>query len=199
MRSLCYAFRRLFGGARMQVEVPDFLIEMSVQMNKQPNRCTAHPFWQVRCKRYAVTEKGYSEHHFEYIDDEGSFFRSDKDGFMDAVDYLKRNYASWYEGEASEGFEDYESEDLSLDCYVAGELQSGEIDLPEGCVKVFMQEIEEVVSTHLTEADAEWFIQRKQHDYPPLYTYVESAYWSPQLRQLQDWIISLSEGKECKQ
>jgi hypothetical protein len=40
---------------------------------------------------------------------------------------------------------------------------------------------------------AEQFIERKQHDYPKLYTYAESAYWSPQLRELQDWIKSLTQ------
>lgn len=65
-------------------------------------------------------------------------------------------------------------------------------DLPDDIKKFHMQEIEEVVSTHLTQHEAEWFIKRKQHDYPKLYTYVESAYWSPQLRELQDWVKSLT-------
>ena len=94
-------------------EIPDFLLEMSEQMNSQPNRCTSHPLWQVRCKRYLITAEE-------------------------------------------------------------------------------TEETEEIVTTHLTEADANWFIQRKQHDYPKLYTYVESAYWSPQLRELEDWIKQLT-------
>ena len=69
------------------------------------------------------------------------------------------------------------------------------METPPDVKKLYMQEIEEVVSTHLTEHDANWFISRKQHDYPPLYTYVVSAYWSPQLRELQDWIIGLTKVK----
>ena len=71
-------------------------------------------------------------------------------------------------------------------------------ELPKGVNKLFVQETEEIVTTHLTEADALWFIKRKQHDYPKLYTYVESAYWSPQLKQLQDWIISLTNQGQIK-
>ena len=65
-------------------------------------------------------------------------------------------------------------------------------DLPKGVNRCFVQEAEEIVTTHLTEFGALKFIKRKQHDYPKLYTYVESAYWSPQLRELQDWIIGLT-------
>lgn len=41
----------------MNKEVPEFLIELSKQMNSDPKRCTSHPFWQVRNKEYLVTEK----------------------------------------------------------------------------------------------------------------------------------------------
>ena len=55
----------------MLKEIPDFLIELSKQMNTNPNRCTAHPFWQVRHKDYIATAEGYNEHHFEiYYDQE---------------------------------------------------------------------------------------------------------------------------------
>lgn len=92
------------------IEVPEFLLEMSKQMREQDSRLTAHPIWQVRCKRYASTQEGINEAGYEII--------------------------------------------------------------------------EEVVSTHMTEADAIAFIARKGHDYPTLYTYVESAYWAPQLRHV---------------
>lgn len=171
-------------------EIPAFLLEMSKQMREQDNRCTAHPFWQVRCKRYMPTEEGYSDVGYELMADDG--------------DVVYRSYRA----------EEDELECLLLEDYrehfdpMLGDEESAEdavigfdptIDeLPDGLRIVFVQEVEEVVSTHLTEADAKWFIRRKQHDYPPLYTYVASAYWAPQLRELQDWIISLTADELCE-
>jgi hypothetical protein len=71
-------------------------------------------------------------------------------------------------------------------------------ELPDGLLLVRVQEIEEVVSTHMTEADAIAFIARRRNDYPALYTYVESSYWAPQLRQLQDWIIGLTKEEPAE-
>ena len=48
----------------------------------------------------------------------------------------------------------------------------------------------------LTEEDANWFIKRKQHDYPKLYTYVESLCFCPQMIELRGWIKSLSQEGE---
>jgi hypothetical protein len=163
----------------MNIELPEFLLEMSKQMNEQPNRCTAHPFWQVRCKRYIVTEQGYNEHHWVLADDDGEFYRSDEDGDINEV--LLERYPEfcekWAESEGEDFVDGFDSEYCCLPCDVR---------------KVYVQEVEEVVTTHLTEVGAKQFISRKQHDYPELYTYVESAYWSPQLRELQDWIIRLT-------
>lgn len=54
----------------MKVEIPDFLLEMSQRMNTDDNRCTSHPFWQVRCKEYIPAPEGYNDHHWELIDSE---------------------------------------------------------------------------------------------------------------------------------
>lgn len=156
-------------------ELPSFLIEMSKQMNEQPNRSTSHPFWQVRCKRYLPTEQGYNDHHWVLCDDDGEFFRSDGD--EDLHEVMLDRFPEFCE-ELEEGFSEWFDPDID--------------DLPDCVRKIYVQETEEIVTTHLTESDALWFIKRKQHDYPPLYTYVESAYWSPQLRELQDWIKSLT-------
>lgn len=165
----------------MKAEIPNFLLEMSKQMSEQPSRCTAHPFWQVRCKRFVITEEGYNEHHFILCGDDGEFFRSDIDPCPNEA-LLERH----------EEFCKQWSEENELDFLESYSFEDRAEDLPDGVKKLYMQEVEEVVSTHLTQHDAEWFIKRKQHDYPPLYTYVESAYWSPQLKQLQDWIINLT-------
>lgn len=163
----------------MNTKIPDFLLEMSQQMAEQDNRYTSHPFWQVRCKEYVVTEEGYNDHHWLLCNDEGEFFSSHIDGCVNTA--LLENYPEFcksWENKNSESF--LEEFDIDSD------------SLPSDVRRIYMQEIEEVVSTHLTQHDAEWLIKRKQHDFPPLYTYVESAYWSPQLKQLQDWIISLT-------
>jgi len=166
----------------MKTELPDFILEMSKQMSAQPARSTSHPFWQVRCKRYVITQEGYNEHHWILQNDDGEFFnsRSDVDGCP--TEALLENYPEFCKQWGIDyGVDFLESYDIEI-----------YDELPGGVNKLFMQEIEEVVTTHLTEADANWFIKRKQHDYPKLYTWVESAYWSPQLKELQDWIISLS-------
>lgn len=163
------------------VAIPDFLLEMSQQMREQPSRSTSHPFWQVRCKRYIVTEQGYNEHHWEICCDDGVIYSS-LDPIEELHEYLNENHSEFVANWNS--FNEAESIDEWFD--------ATDDNLPDGLRLVYVQEIEEVVSTHLTEAGAKAFIDRKQHDYPKLYTYVESAYWSPQLRQLQDWIISLS-------
>jgi hypothetical protein len=172
--------------------LPSWLYEMSVQMNTDPTRLTAHPFWQVRCRRFLPTSDECCCHHWELVDGDGVFFRCDTQEEHEITNYLWDNHQSWCEEWVEDEDEEtpYNSvEEVFRDRFTYNEW----IDLPEGISKVFMQEVEEVVSTHLTKADAEWFIKRKQHDYPKLYTYVESAYWSPQLRKLQDWIKSLTQ------
>lgn len=177
------------------VKIPDFLIDLSKQMNSDPSRATAHPFWQVRCKRYLVTEKGYSEHHWELVDDDGVFYRSDKQSEEVAAEYLSENYSDWFKATCDDLLQCNRGEH-GLDSMSDFDLFEGfdweYAELPDGVKKVHVQEVEEVVTTHFTQAAAEQFIARKQHDYPKLYTYVASAYWSPQLRELQDWIKSLT-------
>lgn len=181
------------------MEIPDFLLEMSRQMNQQDCRMTADPIWQVRCKRYLVTEQGYNDHHFVLCDDEGEFFRSDTDDKYIAASYLWERHEDWCIDIALEHGDD-ESElsgfEYFLYTFDLGDLDSYE--LPGEVRKVFMQEVEDIVSTHLTEADANWFINRKQHDYPKLYTYVESAYFAPQIKELRAWIMGLTAGEQEK-
>jgi len=45
----------------MDIEIPEFLLEMSNQINTQDNRCTADPIWQVMCKRTRPTAEDYSD------------------------------------------------------------------------------------------------------------------------------------------
>lgn len=175
---------------KVKKEIPEFLLEMSKQMREQDSRSTSHPFWQVRCKRYMPTEEGYSDVGYELVADDGDVvYRSYRAEEDELETLLLDDYREHFDGIACE--------EESADDAVVG-FDPTQDDLPNGLRIVFVQEVWDVVSTHLTEADAKWFIRRKQHDYPPLYTYVESAYWAPQLRDLQDWIISLTADELCE-
>lgn len=173
------------------VRVPEWLTEMSHQMRTQDNRCTSHPFWQVRCKRTLPTEQGYNEFGYEVCGDDGVVYRSGQ-----PIDVLLEHLIDEHEDWCMAWAEDYHPDEPWQSAMENWWCEDNFEDLPDGLRKVYVQEVEEVVSTHLTEADAMAFIERKQHDYPPLYTYVESAYWAPQLRMLQDWIIGLAATKE---
>lgn len=172
------------------IEIPDFLLEMSKQMNEQPTRCTAEPIWQVRCNRYLATEEGVNEHHFEIIDEEGSTLYSSLDDDCNNLAEYLRDY--------EEEFVDYfmgDKDGESLDEALLDEIMNGWFDfneLPSNLRKVHLQEVEEVIKTCLTEYDANCFIKRKQHDYPKLYTYVDSMVFCPQMIELRNWIMSLT-------
>lgn len=167
-------------------EIPEFLLEMSKQMNEQDNRGTSDPIWQVRCKRLITCDPDMSDHWvLVYGGDSDEIFDSEIGEMDELLDCLIENEHEWVEvwernhnGKLEDTFDPYNHAYLLPDGY-------------DEFRKIYLQEIEEVVSTHLTKADAEWFIKRKQHDYPRLYTYVESAYWSPQLKELRNWIMSL--------
>ena len=67
-------------------------------------------------------------------------------------------------------------------------------NLPDGQEVFFMKSVRSVVRACLTESDANAFIKRKQHDYPKLYTYVESMHFCPQMVELRNWILSLGDS-----
>lgn len=181
-----------------QIEIPAFLLEMSQQMHQQSNRCTAEPIWQVRCKRWRITESGYSD-TFEFIDIENEHSlaatnREDTEINQQIIEYLNCDpddlpivLESWVDRENDECLSGEDKINYFLDNF------DHEIDELEGFKLFWVEEYEDVVKgAFLTEADANWFIQRKQHDYPKLYTYVESMVFCPQMIQLRHWIMSLT-------
>lgn len=173
--------------------LPDFVFEMADQIATQPNRCTAHPFWQVRYKEWRPVPDDFGD-EFQIFDcnDSISIYASYSHD-EDYKDYLWENYQEWCESWAIyENDEDYES---PKDCFFDIFSCDGS-EFPDGVEKYRVEQFEQIASTHFTEHDANWFIERKQHDYPKLYTYVESAYWSPQVRKLQDWLRDLSGAKQ---
>ncbi|WP_351122676.1 ead/Ea22-like family protein [Shewanella sp. T24-MNA-CIBAN-0130] len=181
--------------------VPAFLLEMSKQMHEQNNRCTAEPVWQVRCKRWRITMSGYSD-TFEFVDRENEHSvaatnKNDAEINQQIIDYLDCDpddlpemLETWVDGEIDEDLSGEDKINYFLEHF------DHEYSELEGFELFWMEEYEDVVKgAFLTEADANWFIQRKQHDYPKLYTYVESMYHCPQMIELRNWIMSLTKAE----
>ena len=107
------------------------------------------------------------------------------------AEYLVENYKAWClewceenDVEINAGaFIEYFKDDYDPD---------GWLDLPDDIKTLHMQEIEVTVNTHFTEADAKAFIERKQHDYPKLYTYATSLCFCWNMIELRQWIMSLT-------
>ncbi|AAN56012.1 ead/Ea22-like family protein [Shewanella oneidensis MR-1] len=186
-----------------QIEIPAFLLEMSQQMHQQNNRCTAEPIWQVRCKRYLPTEEGYDEHHWEIVDTDGdatALYRSDKCDKQALAEWLAENDHQWcsnwlFDNDIDEVCHDvtHAFDEVFINAFIDKfNVESDHDQLPDPLKKFHLQETEEVIKTCFTEADARAFIARKQHDYPKLYTYVESMVFCPQMIQLRHWIMSLT-------
>ena len=188
----------------MNKQIPEFLIQMSKQMKEQPNRATSDPFWQVRCKRYMVTQEGYNEHHWELhsADSEGWPDYSTNPNYdnVAASEDFEENNKQWCKDWIAENVDDEcVGEDSAFtDFFNFEEHKDCGEEWPDGYSIIHLQEYEDIISTHLTEHDANWFIKRKQHDYPKLYTYVESAYWSPQIKELRAWVLSLTDESWSK-
>jgi len=178
-------------------QIPAFLIEMSKQMNEQGNRMTADPIFQVRYKHYLVTAEGYNDHHWEIIepDDGHTLYHSEVCDKQRLAEWLGDNEAEWSES----WLESLESDDLAsgfIDVFCDNfDVENDFDELPDSLMKIHLQEVEEVIKTCLTEADARAFIARKQHDYPKLYTYVESMVYCPQMIELRNWILSLTKAE----
>ncbi|TVP11761.1 ead/Ea22-like family protein [Shewanella sp. KCT] len=190
-----------------QIEIPAFLLEMSQQMHQQSNRYTAEPIWQVRCKRYLITEQGYNEHHWEIIDSEDdgkALYHSDRCDKQPLAEWLLENDLGWCDSWLEEIDISADIDDLGafseifmqsfLDDF---DVESDYDELPDSLINLHFQEIEDVIKTCFTEADALAFIARKQHDYPKLYTYVESMVFCPQMIELRNWILSLTKPSEA--
>ena len=181
------------------METPKFLLEMSKQLNEQDNRCTADPIWQVRCKRTRVTASEYTD-TFEIIDSDEGFpiatSKSDLDVNEQIVDHLQCDeddlpiiFESWVDDNYDDDDELTGAEKIEffLDNF---DPEYNELD---GFNLIWVEEYEDIIKgAFLTESDANWFIRRKQHDYPKLYTYVESMYHCPQMIELRNWIKGLT-------
>ncbi|WP_198521087.1 ead/Ea22-like family protein [Pseudoalteromonas spongiae] len=175
--------------------IPAFLFEMSKQINEQDNRLTADPLFEVRYKDYLVTEEGYQESHWEVLCDSGhTLYHSERsENFDDLASYLFQNESDWCES----WLEDKEYENVAVHELQFTDLFNKHFDtefdeLPSEIKKLHMQEVEVTVNSHFTEADAQAFIDRKQHDYPKLYIYAISLCYCENMAKLRNWIKDLS-------
>lgn len=182
------------------MEIPKFLIEMSEQMNNEDNRCTADPVWQVRCKRTRATSSGYTD-IFEFVENDEYTVVAKNYGDEESVNQQIVNYLNCDPDDLPIALEEWVDSRVDLGGIVSGEdkidyfLENFRPDYDElrGFSIIWVEEYEDVVmGAFLTEQDANWFIERKQHDYPKLYTYVESLYFAPQMKELRAWIKSLN-------
>jgi len=180
------------------MEIPKFLIEMSEQMNNEDVRATSDPVWQVRCKRTRPTDSDYSD-TFQLMDRENdySLVATNKEcgsinqqivNYLDCdPDDLPVIFESWVDSQDGESTSGENKIKYFLNCFDC------ETDALDGIDLIWVEEYEDIVKgAFLTEEDANWFIKRKQHDYPKLYTYVESLCFCPQMIELRSWIKSLS-------
>lgn len=172
--------------------LPNFLFEISKQMREQDNRFTADPIFQVRYNDYVVTEQGYNDHHWVMCCDHGPFYRSDKNELSVIYDHLLDNHYEFCREFFLERCDPEDGVNYDFKEDFRENFDPLHDELPEGITKIYMQEVEKIASTHLTLSEAEDFIKRKQHDYPPLYTYAASAYWSPQIKNLRNWLQDLT-------
>lgn len=174
--------------------IPSFLKEMSQQINTQDNRCTADPIWMVCCDERQLTMEGY-EQFIEYGVSDGDFdvvFSTEDDSLANnefAIVYFLESYPEYVEKWTESTGEEFDEFDF-MDAW--NNYGSKFPSMPEGIEAYYSERKMKVIRACLTESDAKYFIKRKQHDYPRLYTYVFSMYHCPQMIQLREWIMGLT-------
>lgn len=166
------------------MEIPKFLMEMSEQLNTQDNRITAEPLFCVYYDEKGPPSGDYADGH-EYYDDEGlvGYFEDYRQLLIDNVDSNEEYVERLLESAGCDNLGEVCEEDL----YIFDEYTMG-------VHKGFCLKKKRFVKASLTEAGAQQFIDRKQHDYPPLYIYVESMCYQWQMIELRNWIKSLTKN-----
>jgi hypothetical protein len=171
----------------MNKEIPAFLIEMSKQMHEQDNRITAEPIWVVCYDEWLTCGSGRGDKIIMLLIDDGEYIKCDDSDHFPIYEHLTEYHSEW----CQEHFDTVDADELSdsLNLYYD--------ELPDGVSveQLDMQKVVHKLKYCLTEADANWFIKRKQHDYPKLYTYVESMVYCPQMIELRNWILSLTKAE----
>jgi len=175
------------------MEIPKFLAEMSEQMNNEDVRCTAEPIWTVCYDKWLTCADDRGDKNILLLCDGGDhYIECDEDNYAEIFDYMKDYHPEWCMNLIHEYEEEEDDIDELSNWFDPDELYS--YTMPDGLTieKIAMQKERTIVKSCLTEDDARYFIQRKQHDYAKLYTYVESMIFCPQMIELRAWIKSLT-------
>jgi len=77
-------------------QIPDFLLEMSRQINTQDNRITADPIWMVCYDKEHITADGFEE-YIQWVDrDNEHHVICNNEDCSNMPIYLKDHYPDWY-------------------------------------------------------------------------------------------------------
>lgn len=177
-----YTNKRTQGNRIMNVEIPEFIKQLSEQLNEQSNRMTADPIFCVYYDKKLPTSEDHADGH-EYFDKDNCCVIGN---FEDLKEHLRNgDYKEFIQDVMAdrpnyEAFEDVEESDIDED------------DLPEDISKSYYLKDKCFVKASLTESGAQQFIDRKQHDYPKLYIYAESMCYQWQMIELRKWLMSLT-------
>lgn len=174
----------------MNKEIPAFLLEMSREINTQDNCMTSEPIITVCYDERLTTSEGYQEDGSKWCGEDGVICDGgDTEALLRHID---DEYGHWFDQFCIDREINQDDED-SFDQAI-GYFDPDFDDLPDDISRWFYQNTRKTVKYCLTRSDAEAFIGRQQHNYPKLYTYVDSMHSCPQMIELRNWIMSL-EGK----
>jgi len=161
------------------MKIPEFLIEMSKQMQDEDNRATADPIWMVCHDNWLTCADDRGDKVVFIITDDGEPQECSDESVV--CDYFKEHHRDWFD------------ENINENCFDSSDFIFGNLPGNVEVERICMQKEMKVVNSHLTEEGAKQFIARKQHDYPKLDTHVYSMYFCEQIKELRGWIKSLSD------
>jgi replicative superfamily II helicase len=173
----------------MKTEIPEFLIEMSKQMKEQDNRITADPIWTVCYDEWLTCADGRGDKTIVLVTSDDEFDEFEFEEFQEYIDEKHKEDENLFK----KLLDDNEIEKPSDYIEDLFDVKLYSDDFPFEVEVVEMQKTRKTIKSCLTESDANAFIKRKQHDYPKLYTYVESMVFCPQMIELRNWIKGLGD------
>lgn len=182
--------------SQLATHIPEFLLAMSKQINEQDNRATSNPIWVVCYDEYLATQDDINEVTYEIYDNDiygdGPIYRE----LIDDRDTLMSHLLSHYPSELEAWLEEHEYNQEEEPLKTAMEWIDGvdsfvsELGV-DSLTRLPLQKVTREIRYCLTEDDANSFMYRKSHDFPPLYTVVKSMEYCPQMIALRDWIKGL--------
>ena len=77
------------------MKIPDFLIEMSKQMQTENVRCTSEPIWMVCYDKWLTCADNRGDKTIALLCDEDHHIECDDSDYTEIFDYLKQNHEDW--------------------------------------------------------------------------------------------------------